>query len=580
MEELDLRDYINMIMDRKWVILGITVVITLVALGVSLVQTPMYEGVASVLVSEKGSSSDLVGGTSLDISSQPERGLQTQVRVMKSRQFMVNTIDTLGLDMTPEDLTDRVTVTAVGQTNIVEFAAHDGDPEVAAAIANTLADQFVAWSREYQREAIRAAAAEVEKRLEVARKELLDLGLEDDAAAEVAIANSNYSTLAAKLEELRINENLETGSGRVINVAVASSEPVSPLPLRNTALGLVVGLVVGLGVAFLYEYLDNSIKSSDEVEKLLGVPVLGTVPSEGYKKDDRRSTSILTHPGGAAAEAYRVLRNNLDFVNFQHDIKTLIITSAAPGEGKSTVSANLAAGLAEAGKRVVLVASDFRKPTTTQFFGVRNLIGLSDVLTGTRSLHTALQRPREDLDLLVLTSGKLPPNPSVLLGSERMREVLDELKGVADWVIIDTPPVLAVADTSVAARLVDGVLFVAQGGESTREAVEKAGEMIQTAGGRMVGSVIWGLDAAGRYGSRGYGGYHSYTDEYNASLETEGKSGRSRRAVADTAGDPSHSSSRRATQGRGPRGRRMLLAVGVVLAVGAAVLYVLSQTLA
>ncbi|MHB8805666.1 MAG: tyrosine-protein kinase domain-containing protein [Coriobacteriia bacterium] len=579
MEELDLRDYISVIMARKWVIIGITAAVTVVALAVSLVQTPVYEGIASVLVSEKGSSSDLVGGTSLDISSQPERGLQTQVRIMKSRQFMENTIAALELDMTPEELTDRVTVTAVGQTNIVEFSAHDGDPEIAAAIANTLADQFVAWSREYQREAIRAAAAEVEKRLDAARKEVLDLGAQTGAVAEIAIANSNYTTLAAKLEELRINENLETGSGRVINLAVAADEPISPRPLRNTALGLMVGLVFGLGVAFLYEYMDNSIKSSDEVEKLLGVPVLGLVPAEDYKSDDRRRTAILTHPGSASAEAYRALRNNLDFVNFQHDLKTLIITSAAPSEGKSTVSANLAAGLAEAGRRVVLVASDFRKPTTTQFFGVRNLIGLSDVLTGSRPLKTALQRPREDLELLILTSGKLPPNPSVLLGSERMREVLEELKEIADWVIIDTPPVLAVADASAAARLADGVLFVTKGGESTREAVQRAGEMIQTAGGRLVGSVVWGLDAVGRRGGYAYGSYHSYTDEYNKAVETDAKASRGRRTASDGVSEPPRPKPRRNVAETTNR-RRVMLAIGAVLAVAATVLYVLTQTLA
>ena len=117
-----------------------------------------------------------------------------------------------------------------------------------------------------------------------------------------------------------------------------------------------------------------------------------------------------------------MLRNNLDFINFQHDIKTLLITSAAPAEGKSTVAANLAAGLAQAGKKVVLVACDFRRPTTAQFFGVKNMIGLSDVLTGAHSLKSALQRPMDELDLLVLTSGKMPPNPSELLGSEKMRE--------------------------------------------------------------------------------------------------------------------------------------------------------------
>lgn len=594
MEELDLRDYLNVMMARKWTIIGVAVAVTLVALVASLIQPAVYEGEAKVLIAEKGSGADLFGSLGLDISSQPERGLQTQVQLMQVRPLLENTIRELELGIAPEALADKVTVAAVGQTNIVTITARDGDPETAAAIANTLADEFVAWSRDYKRESIQSAAEEVETRLGVVREEILELGREissegksDELAAELAIATGNYTTLAAKLEELRINAQLEVGSGRVVSPAVVSEDPVEPTPLRNTVLGLVVGLVFGLGMAFLYEYLDNTLKSSDEAEKLLGVPVLGLIPAEKYDKDERRRASILTHPGGAVAESYRVLRNNLDFINFQHDLKTLLITSAAPGEGKSTVAANLAAGLAQAGKKVVLVACDFRKPTTQQFFGVRNLIGLSDVLTGARPLKSALQRPREDMELLVLTSGKLPPNPSELLGSERMREVLDELKQWADWIIIDTPPLLAVADGAAVARFVDGVLLVTKGGSSTREAVKKAGEMIESAGGRLIGSAVWGLDAVGGrsgygYGKGyGYGGYYSYADYYNApEAEDEDKPSPKHRvsAASDTVYIPKKSPARVAAEVAG-RILGVVLAVVAVLAVAALVVYFLDQAM-
>ena len=330
---------------------------------------------------------------------------------------------------------------------------------------------------------------------------------------------------------------------------------------------------------------DNTIKSSDEAEKLLGVPVLGLIPSEKYDKDERRRASILTHPGGAAAEAYRVLRNNLDFINFQHDLKTLLITSAAPSEGKSTLAANLAAGLAQAGKKVVLVASDFRKPTTQQFFGVRNLIGLSDVLTGSRTIKAALQRPREDMELLVLTSGKLPPNPSELLGSERMREVLEELKQWADWIIIDTPPLLAVADGAAVARYADGVLLVTKGGSSTREAVKKAGEMVVSAGGRLVGSAVWGLDAVGGRGGYGYGkgygygGYYSYADYYNTAEPEEKPTPKRRVAMAsDTVYIPKKSPLRVVAEVF-VRILGVILAVLAVLAIAALVVYFLDQAM-
>ena len=533
MEELDLRDYLNVIRARKWIIIQTVAIFAIGALVFSLLQPPVYEGQAKVLIAEKGSSVDVFGSLGLDVSSQPERGLQTQVQLMQVRPLLENTIRTLDLGVRPEDLARDVNISAVGLTNVVTVTARDGDAARAAAIANTLAGEFVSWSRDYKRESMEAAAAEVEARLEVAKSEVLELGRKiseqgksDELTAELAIATGSYTTLAGKLEELRISAQLEEGSGRVVSPAVVAVDPVEPTPVRNTALGLVVGLVAGLGLAFLYEYLDNTIKSSEEAEKLLDAPVLGLIPAEKYGKDEGRRATILSHPGSAAAEAYRVLRNNLDYINFQHDIKTLLVSSAAPSEGKSTVAANLAAGLAQAGKKVVLVACDFRKPTTQQFFGITNLVGLSDVLTGAHSLKAALQRPIEGTELLVLTSGKLPPNPSELLGSDKMRDLLEELKSWADWVIIDTPPLLAVADGASVARYTDGVLLVTKGGESTREAVKKAGEMLASAGGRLIGSVVWGLDVAGArsgygyaYGKGAYGGYYSYADYYNTPPE-------------------------------------------------------------
>lgn len=595
MEELDLRDYLYVIRARKWVIIRAVVVVALAALIWSLLQAPVYEGQSKVLISEKGSGAEIFGSIGLDISSQPERGLQTQVQLMQVRPLLENTIRRLGLGIAPEDLAERVTISAVGLTNIVTVTARDGDPARAAEIANTLADEFVIWSRDYKRESINAAIDEVSVRLDVAKNEILELGRRindegksDELAAELAIATGSYTTLAGKLEELRINAQLEVGSGRVVSPAVEADEPVEPTPARNTALGLMVGLVFGLGMAFLYEYLDNTIKTSDELERVLETPVLGLIPAEKFEKDERRRTSIVTHPGSAAAEAYRVLRNNLDFINFQHDITTVLVTSAAPAEGKSTVAANLAAGLAQAGKRVVLVASDFRKPTTQQFFGVRNLIGLSDVLTGAHTLKAALQRPREDMDLLVLTSGKMPPNPSELLGSEKMHALLEELKGWADWVIIDTPPLLAVADGAAVARFADGVLLVTKGGSSTREAVKRASEMLENVGGRVLGSVVWGLDATGArsgygygYGKGTYGGYYSYADYYNApDVEDMRRSARSGAPQAG-AGEvyvPAKSAARKFGEGL-VKVLTIGLAALAILAVAALVVYFLDQAL-
>jgi succinoglycan biosynthesis transport protein ExoP len=419
---------------------------------------------------------------------------------------------------------------------VISIKATDVDQQRAPAIANSMAEAFVAWSRDTKRESIKAAADEVQRRLDEARIEILALGkkivdarstdkngavIKDDSLqAELTIATDLYATLAEKLETLRVNEQLENGSGRVVSVAVAEATPVSPKPLRNAALGLVVGLVFGLGLAFLLEYLDNTIKSTDEAERLYGAPVLGQIPLEDFDKGEKRRLTMVQHPGSPAAESYRALRNSLDFVNFQHDIRTLLVVSSTQGEGKSTVAANLAASLSQTGKKVVLVNSDFRRPTTDQFFAVNNL------LTGVSSLKAALQRPGDE-QLLVLASGKMPPNPSELLGSEKMSELIEGLKDWADWVIVDSPPLLAVADTAAVARWSDGVLMVTRGGISTRENARKGRELLEKVGARVVGVAVWGLQGDGSGTAYGYGGYY-----YGSYTPTEQR--RSKKGIADS----------------------------------------------
>ncbi|MCE5192180.1 MAG: polysaccharide biosynthesis tyrosine autokinase [Actinomycetia bacterium] len=572
---MELRDYLNVIRARKWVIIQAVVIVTITALAVSFLQSPVYEGQAKVLISGTDAGSAILGTAISDLTSQPERGLQTQVQLMQLRPLAENTIRTLGLRESPDALLGRITVSAVGQTNIVTVTAKAGDARLAQMIANTMAEEFVAWSKEYKRESIKAAADEVQSRLDQAKAEVLDLGKKisaqgksDDLAAELAIATGSYTTLAGQLEELRIQEQLETGSGRVVSPAVITEDPVEPSPMRNGALGLAVGLVFGLGMAFLYEYLDNTIKSSEEAEKVFGAPVLGLIPAEKFEKDERRRLTLVSHPGTPAAEAYRVLRNSLDFINFEHNIKTLLVTSAAPAEGKSTVAANLAAGLAQAGKKVVLLSCDFRRPTTQQFFQVNTMIGLSDVLTGANSLKSALQRSAELQNLLILTSGKLPPNPSELLGSEKMHALIKELEEWADWVIIDTPPLLAVADGAAVARWVDGVLLVTKAGESTRDAGKKAAEMLGQIGARVIGAVVWGLEssaAGGGYGyhyGKGYKGYYYYADYYNA-VPADGRSTKHGRSTHTT---PSAQTQQQVYLPPTSPGRKFAETVGKVLA--------------
>lgn len=586
---MELRDYLNVIRARRGVIILATVIVASVALVVSLIQPSVYEAEAKVLISEKDTGAALLGTVIPELSSQPERALQTQVQLVEVRPVAEATIKQLNLEMTADELLADVTVASVGQTNIVSIKAQADSPEQAADIANSMAEQYVEASRARKRASIKEAADEVEQRLEQARADILALGRRlqasgrsDELAAELQIATGTYTTLAEQLEQLRINERLESGSGTVVQEAVPTASPVSPQPLRNATIGFAIGLGFGLGMAFLYEYLDNTIKSSDEAERVYGAPVLAIVPLDRIEKGQKRRLTIVDAPGSSAAEAYRVLRNSIDFVNFEHNLKTLLVTSATPSEGKSTVSSNLAASLAQAGKKVVLVSCDFRRPTTDQFFGVNNMIGLADVLLGTHTLKAALQQPGDDR-LLVLTAGKMPPNPSELLASTKMKDVLDSLSEWADWVIVDTPPVLAVADPVSVARWADGVLMVSKAGESTKEAALKACEYLGKVGARIIGVAVWGLDESKAQPGYGYGyytgGYYYYRSYYGYGPGPKAKkSGAGPTAPTEDVYVPAASPGRKVAAFIG-RVMTAVLAFLVVIAIALVAMYFLDQYL-
>lgn len=589
---MNLREYLDLVRAHKWQIISTALVVTLVALVAGYLQPASYEGEAKVLISERDTGAAIFGAILPELSSQPERGLRTQVELMTLRPLAEETVRKLDLRTDPESLLRLVDVQAAGQTNIVTIRAVADDPSKAAGIANSMAEEFVEWSKEYKRESLTAASAEVQLRLDGAKAEVLELarkvnaeGRTDQLAAELEIATGAYTALAEKLEQLRINEQLEIGSGKVVSTAVVRPDPVSPRPLRNGAIGLISGIVLGVGIALLSEHLDNSVKTDEELEGILGAPVLGHIPTDRASRAPERRLAIVESPGSSTAEGYRVLRNSLDFINFQHDIKTVLVASAIPAEGKSTVSANLAASLAQAGQKVVLMSCDFRRPTTEQFFGVANTIGLSDVLTGSHELAAALQRPGED-HLVILTSGKMPPNPSELLGSKKMQELVGELEEWADWVVIDAPPLLAVADPAAVARWVDGVLVVMRAGACARDAATRAKEMLDNVGARVIGAAVWDLGDSGsgsgyQYGKYRYGGYY-YTAYQGEPSEKEGLVAAARERVTSVAVDvtkgaaqgraESESGALRGLAGRVASGVARVLAgaVGFSLVVGLA----------
>ncbi len=508
---MELRDYLKVIRSRLPLIVASVVVITLGFFAYSASQKPSYQGVALVLVAQQDAGVTILGTPQPDQPYQPGRDIvQTQVEVINSPRIAGQVVAMLGLKESASSLLKRVTASADTGTNNIEIRAIDPSAGGAARIANAFAEAYVTWSRDNQSASIKTAADDVQRRLDQAQKQIVAIEqtvtTSPSDQARLQAARELYTSLADKLEQLRIAEQLATGAGSVLASATPDPAPVSPRPSRDIGVGLAIGLLVGLGGAFVAEQLDTRIKSADEASEIYGAPVLANIPTEKVNKADLARLTVSDRPGSPAAEAYRMLRNNLGFVNFDRGIKTMLVTSAVPSEGKSTIAANLATVLAGAGSKVVLVVCDFHLPAAERFFEIDYTVGLSNVLSGSGLLSDALQKPAGSENLSVIPPGPLPPNPSELLGSEAMGKLVTALREVADWVILDTAPVLATAEAAAATKWVDGVLVVARIGVTKRDAARAGHQQLQNVGARILGLAVWGpMDTVS---SRGYYGYH------------------------------------------------------------------------
>ena len=310
---------------------------------------------------------------------------------------------------------------------------------------------------------------------------------------------------------------MQTGGFELIQEATAPSSPFSPRPFRNTAFALAGGLILGVLLAFLLDYKDRRIKDEEAFEAETGLPVLASVPVVGrrWSRRGRQRPRMLIESAEAKspfAESFRMLRSNLSF--YQRDRKTqiLLITSGLPEEGKTVTAINLALSLALSGAKVVLIEADLRRPMIRHYLDFRNELGLSTVLAGTSAFENSLQTIRfphrvDDLDertrgkrpdtgmaqgVLCLASGPLPPNPAELLSSERMKETLAAAAAVAEFVVIDTPPILLVADALNLAKWVDGIIVAARLKKTTREEARETMTILQRSGGRVLGVVANG----------------------------------------------------------------------------------------
>jgi polysaccharide biosynthesis transport protein len=292
------------------------------------------------------------------------------------------------------------------------------------------------------------------------------------------------------MQEIELSESRAAEGLRLIEPAVEPIKPSKPNVPLNTGAGLLVGLVVSLGLAALLQYADDTVKGNEDTSRALGAPVLGVVSQFKTTEDRGKDLVTVEAPRSAASESYRTVRTNVQFSSLDVPVGSIVVTSAQSREGKSTVAANLAVTMAQAGKRVLLVDADLRRPSLHRLFGLSNRHGLTDLLLNERRAVEDLALDTHVPGLQVLPSGPQPPNPSEALGSRRMRQVLEEMRQIADVVILDSPPLLAVADGLVLSATTDAAILVVRSGATRRTLAQRAKEQLDRVEARLLGIVV------------------------------------------------------------------------------------------
>ncbi len=468
-------------------IIVVTFLVVVVTLFASYLQTPVYSATAQVLLQAR--STEFLFDPSGGIRADPTRAVQDEILVIESEPVRTVVRERLGA-------APRVSAGPVGQTNAINVSAESTDPATAASVANAYVTAYIEYRRKQVIDDTLAAGEQIQAKI-------TDLQKQIDAATgpqKEALVQAQ-ALFKQKRDELQVGSAIRTGGAQLVTSAPVPASPVRPTPERNGVIALIGGLLLGIGIAFLVDYLDDSIKNKDDLAAATsGLPVIGLIPvvSEWRTQGDAQLVS-LSAPKSSAAEAYRTLRTAIQFISLEHPTRTLQITSAGPQEGKSTTIANLAVALARAGQEVVVVCCDLRRPRIHEFFGLENSVGFTSMLLGKVSLSGAVQKVPGQARVSLLASGPLPPNPSELLSSRRTVEVLALLQAEFDIVLIDSPPVLPVTDALVISGLVDATLLISVSGGTTRKEAARAVELLRQVDAPLIGSVLNGVRSDGTY---------------------------------------------------------------------------------
>jgi receptor protein-tyrosine kinase len=494
-----LRAYLVVLRRRKWWVISLAVLGLAASLALSLREAKQYSATAQLLVQSSGQGVDL-GSAAQPVTT---TDVQTDLQLVTSAPVVKAVRAQLGA-------APAVSTSEVAQTNVIALTAVSSSPARAALVANTYARAFVAQTRSTAISNLTAAQTQLQSQIGSLAQQIKAMQAKSGNAPEVAALANQESVLKEEAAQLQVNGAVATGAVELVTPAQPPASPSSPKPAQDALLGLAAGLMLGLGAAFLRDSLDDALTSKESAERLGRAPVLAMVPMvSSWKKRKDAVVAVSSDPASPAAEAYQSLRTSLQFVRQAHELRTLLVTSPAAAEGKTSVVANLGAVFARAGERVVLVSCDLRRPRLGEFFGLDEKSGLTAILQGERTLEQQLQEVPGHDGLWILGAGRVPPNPAELLNGPKARQVFAALREKFDLVLVDSPPVLPVTDAMVLSTYADGTLVVVAAGQTRQAALQRTAERFAQAKAPVVGIVLNQVTKENGYGY-GYGYGSSY----------------------------------------------------------------------
>jgi non-specific protein-tyrosine kinase len=520
---MELRQYAHTLLKWWWLIVISVVVATVSSFLGTRAIAPTYQASTTLMVGQSmqdpnPNASDLRTGEVL---------AQRYADLARRQPVMQGTLKALGLSWDWRVLQGMVSSRVVAGTQLLQVSVLDTDAQRAQVLADEITQQLIIQSpagtdpiKEANQEFVLSQIEDLKAKIKNSQSEsqqLDDVIAKANSARQIQDARNQQAALRSQISiwqatYAQLLTNLQQGTPNFLSVvesAQVPTEPVGPRLGENLLLAVAIGLVLAIGAAFLAEYIDDTIKSPDDVQQIIGLNTIGGIARiEGEEYSSKLITAL--HPRSPIAEAYRVLRTNLQVSNVDRPLHTLMVTSPNPVEGKSVTTANLVIVMAQAGRRVILVDADLRRPTQHKLFELQQTPGLTDLLgDSSLKLKDVLQATKID-NLRVLTAGSIPLNPSEILGSKLMGELIKTLQQEADMIVFDSPPVMAVTDATVLAGRTDGCLLVILAGRTRRAVAKRSKESLAAVGAYLPGVALNRLSPRS---TGNYYYYHYYADD-------------------------------------------------------------------